>query len=179
MVVLFQPHKILFSVLFSSFRSVWCCSDLSINVTDANGFVGTFNPITTAETIDNFYHSMNVKTQEAGRSIILVHENAQTCDRSVAILHHFTKTEGREVNMDISGDFSAPTVQDSRTNARYVYDNSTETTTVTWITDETTAGFGHSLGPEYYDCITISPDFITGIDSLVFVWAEWNDGEYM
>jgi hypothetical protein len=171
-------------------RSTSCCPDFMIELSNQDGVIGVFKPVRTSETVqelynylteDQSYHGASFASK-VGCSMIFIHEDPRSCDRSLVMVNdQRTYGGGGEATMEISGDFSKPTVKDDdssnsdvdSTKDTYIYDSGAQTTAVSWSWDPgSTDGLGHSLGTHFYECITVSPNFISGISS--WEWLETN-----
>jgi hypothetical protein len=164
------------------------CPDVCLEVFQENNFIGEFQPISTDYSIKTLYgynsdnYSFNgdgVVPLVPNTSILFIHEDSRTnrCDLSLVIVHD-SKEEcsGGEVRMFITGDLEDSVVQDGRDSPSdtYIYNEVTGETECFWEwnwqsnNECRTDGIAH-FWPSDKDCISVSAEFIRGIDDWKFV----------
>jgi hypothetical protein len=172
------------------------CPDICLDVFQENNSIGEFQPISTDYSVETLYgynsdnYSFNgddVVPLLIDYSILFIHQDIRPdkCDLSLVIVHD-SKEEctGGEVRMFITGDLEDSVVQDGRDSPSdtYIYTEETGETECFWEwgwqsdCDKRTDGIAH-YWPSGKDCISVSAEFIRGIDEWQFVPGPvYNDG---
>lgn len=164
------------------------CPGVCLDVFQGGNNIGEFQPVSTDYSITTLYgynkdnYSFNgddVVPLVSDYSLVFIHHDSRTsrCDLSLVIVHDSKDTcSGGEVRMFITGDLEDSVVQDGRDSPSdtYIYDEETGETECFWEwgwqgdCDKRTDGIAH-YWPNGKDCISVSAEFIRGIDEWQFV----------
>jgi hypothetical protein len=164
------------------------CPGVCLDVFQEDYYIGEFQSISTDYSIETLYgytsdnYSFNgdgVVPLVTDHSILFIHQDsrANKCDLSLVIVHDSKDecTRGT-VRMFITGDLEDSVVQDGRDSPSdtYIYDEETGETECFWEwgwqegCKKRTDGIAH-YWPSGKDCISVSAEFIRGINEWQFV----------
>jgi hypothetical protein len=124
-----------------------------------------------------FSYNGDISPLTSRESVIFIHENGLTCEKSLVIIHNKVGGEYK-VAMTISGNLQFPVVRDDLSGDKYVYYPTTQSTIITWDSPAgTTDGMAHVLATfPPGACISLSPNFFERAGLAQWAWLEPADG---